>query len=297
MKLYYWKPSKGQGNFGDNLNLWLWERLLPHVLDEDETVAFIGIGTLINDLLPHYTPIARKRVIFSTGVGYGNGKAPIIDDSYKIYCLRGPLSAQKLELPPELAVTDGAVLVRRIFNPTSKKLYKYSYMPHHQLASEAWKTLCEKLEFGYVDPTWPTEKVLNAIGQTEVLLTEAMHGAIVADALRVHWIPIISDSATILNSKWKDWCLSVGLEYEPKKIKRLILRTSDKKDILSSARKVKHSIQNLWQNQSVSLQFRNIIKQSNPYLSSDSKIEELTNELEIRLDRFKQDYKSGMFNE
>ena len=293
MKLYYWKAPNNKSNFGDDLNVWLWSKLIPDFLDEDEKVSFIGIGTLINDMLPNYTPMASKKVIFSSGVGYG--KVPILDDSYKVYCVRGPISAQKLKLPSEIAVTDGAILVRKFLNQTSKKLYKYSYMPHHKLASETWKTFCGDLNIGYIDPAWSTETVLNAIGQTEVLLTEAMHGAIVADALRVPWIPMIS-APSILKSKWEDWCLSMGLEYQPNYIEKLSYRHSNQKDILSPIRKVKHSLQNWLKNKSVSEQFNQVIKNTHPCLSQDSKLEELTTELEVRLELFKQDYQSGIFN-
>jgi succinoglycan biosynthesis protein ExoV len=33
MKLFYFKDPAG--NFGDDLNLWLWPKVLPGILDED----------------------------------------------------------------------------------------------------------------------------------------------------------------------------------------------------------------------------------------------------------------------
>jgi succinoglycan biosynthesis protein ExoV len=54
------------------------------------------------------------------------------------------------------------------------------------------------------------EEVLAQIQQTELLLAEAMHGAIVADALRVPWIAIRL-YGNFLEFKWQDWTQSLKL--------------------------------------------------------------------------------------
>ncbi|RCJ40168.1 succinoglycan biosynthesis ketolase [Nostoc minutum NIES-26] len=284
MKLLYYQEN----NFGDRLNPWLWEKLLPGVIDDDETTAFVGIGTLINDKLPRKTKKALLRVIFSTGVGYGQGM-PQLDDSYKIYCLRGPLSAQALNVSAKLAVTDGAVLIRKLFNYHSQKVYKFSYMPHYELAGIGWSLVCERLGFGYIDPRWSIEKVLLSISQTEVLFAEAMHGAIIADALRVPWVPIITNP-TILQFKWQDWCQSIGVEYKPSYIKRLH-HPRQKRDILYPVRLARD-----WARQQESKsQLLHIAQTIQPTLSSDITIENLTQEMYERLQEFKQDFEAGLF--
>ncbi|MEQ9233297.1 polysaccharide pyruvyl transferase family protein [Coleofasciculus sp. E2-BRE-01] len=300
MKLYYCKYPDGRQNFGDQLNLWLWEKLIPGVLDEDESIAFVGLGTLINDALPRRTPRAKQRVIFSTGAGQEKGM-PEIDESYKIYCLRGPLSAQAIGLPTELAVTDGAILLRRLVKINNRKIHKFAYMPHYNFAGEAWKSVCEELGFGYIDPSWSTDKVLSSINNTEILLSEAMHGAIVADALRVPWIPIVTHP-TILALKWQDWCLSIGVEYQPVQMKRLHqprntaggwAKVSDSKnvDILKPARLARDWIRQ----KSAASQLIRIAKSVRPTLSSDTHIENVTVELEERLQQFRNDVEAGYF--
>lgn len=213
MKLYYYKRDDGISNFGDTLNAWLWPQLIPEVLDEDETEAFVGIGTLINQKLPKRTPKAHQRIIFTTGAGKLEAGFAL-DESYQVYCVRGPLSAQALNLCPTMAIADGAILVRRLVSLNSAKPYSFAYMPHHRQADDGWAAICQDLGFGFIDPRWPVEKILTAIGQTEVLLSEAMHGAIVADALRVGWIPVVTTSS-IYTLKWLDWCQSLNLEYRP----------------------------------------------------------------------------------
>ncbi|MGL4498746.1 MAG: polysaccharide pyruvyl transferase family protein [Planktothrix sp.] len=283
MKLYYYKLPDGTKNFGDTLNGWLWEKLLPGVFDEDATITLVGIGTLLNDNLPSRTRNAAKRLIFSTGVGYGTG-IPQLDDSYKIYCVRGPLSAKALGLPPELAVTDGALLTRKVFTNQIPKTHKFAYMPHYELAGEGWSLVCKNIGFAYIDPRWDTEKIISGISQTEILITEAMHGAIIADALRVPWIPVVTNSS-ILPFKWQDWCGSIDVEYKPVEMDRLHHPRRDSKDWLILARLARDAVRN----KKAEAQLVRIAKTVQPTLSSDRKIEHLTAQLEEKLEQLKHD--------
>jgi len=289
MKLRYYKLPKGERNFGDELNPWLWEKLIPGILDEDASVAFVGIGSLINNGLPQKTRYARKIVIFGTGVGYGKG-VPKIDESYTIYCVRGLLSAQALGISEKLAITDGAVLIRQVFSNQSPKKYRFSYMPHYELAGKGWETVCQKLGFGYIDPRWSVEQVLSSISETEILLAEAMHGAIIADALRVPWLPITTNSS-ILAFKWQDWCSSIGVEYQPIRMKRLH-HPKESLDILTPFRTIRD-----WNRQKEAAQaLKQAALSRSPVLSKDSRLEMLTNQLEEKLQDFKKDVANGLFS-
>jgi succinoglycan biosynthesis protein ExoV len=66
MKLFYFRGENGVTNFGDELNMYLWPRVFPDAFDEDKSVQFVGIGTLLNDRLP----AAPRTVVFGAGVGY-----------------------------------------------------------------------------------------------------------------------------------------------------------------------------------------------------------------------------------
>src|ERR1019366_6854573 len=48
----------------------------------------------------------------------------------------------------------------------------------------------------------------------KLVVAEAMHGAIVADTLRIPWIAV-ECSPEILPFKWVDWCQSMDLPYKP----------------------------------------------------------------------------------
>ncbi len=92
MQLHYYRD--GIGNFGDDLNAWLWPRLIPDLLDDNPDTLFLGIGTLLNNRLPS----RPRKVVFGTGAGYGES-LPSLDERWRIYCVRGPLTAMALGLP------------------------------------------------------------------------------------------------------------------------------------------------------------------------------------------------------
>jgi succinoglycan biosynthesis protein ExoV len=288
MKLYYYQSPKGEKNFGDDLNPWLWQKIMPGILDNNEKVAFIGIGTLINSTLSRRTEGALKRIIFGTGAGYDKPVSQL-DESYKVYCLRGVLSARSLGLPDSLAVTDAAVLIRKVFNNNAAKKYRFSYMPHHKLAVRGWENVCQKLGFGYIDPRGTVDEILPQLCQTEVLLAEAMHGAIIADALRIPWIPIATNSS-ILKFKWQDWCSSINVEYQPEYIYRLH-NPREKKDILTPIRMGKTWLAE----QKACAELKRVATNTSPFLSQDSCIETLTDRLEEKLNEFKKDWSDGLF--
>jgi succinoglycan biosynthesis protein ExoV len=302
MKLYYYQFRKGISNFGDNLNPWLWDRLLPNQFDHDKSTVFVGIGTLLNTGLPQ----AQKTVVFSSGVGYGRG-LPKVEPTWKIYCVRGPLSAQALGIESNLAVADGALLIGRVYKPIAQKKRSFAYMPHIDYAirgQEMWKTICEQADMGYIDPRGSTEDVLTAISETEVLLTEAMHGAIAAEALRIPWIPIRT-STTIFPFKWHDWCRSIGVQYQPHYV------MPDAK--LYPPGPGVRSCLNHWLNytkqapllsvkgfltatlETMAVRLSSIARRAKPVLAQPNQIERLTIELETRLEQFKQDAAAGAF--
>ncbi|MEL6605520.1 MAG: polysaccharide pyruvyl transferase family protein [Cyanobacteria bacterium J06614_10] len=221
MKLFYYQRCDQKPNFGDELNRWLWPQLSADLLDTDESVVFLGTGTLLNDKLPGRVTTTDRLVIFGTGAGY---ESPLgaIPKSWDIHCVRGPLSAKQLGLPQVQAIADGGLLVAQLRSPNTQRS-GCSFMPHIHHANEAceqWQQICQQANIRYIDPRWPVEEVLAAIGSSDRLLAEAMHGAIVADALRVPWIPIVT-GPRIYRFKWQDWCASMNLFYHPYRLPAL----------------------------------------------------------------------------
>jgi polysaccharide pyruvyl transferase len=207
MKLYYYKDELG--NFGDDLNPWLWDKVLPGFLDEDEHEWLIGIGTLLN----HKLPVSGIKHVF--GSGYGYGSKPKLDDTYNFLCVRGPKTAEALNLPKAVALTDSAILIKCVELPDIEKKYKFGFIPHHtSIGNFSWGNLCGELGFNFINPEWSVDKVLIELRKCEIVMCEAMHGAIVCDALRIPWIPIKCYSY-ISDFKWEDWLQTLDMPYAP----------------------------------------------------------------------------------
>jgi len=212
VKLFYYRDPGG--NFGDDLNAWLWPRLIPELLDDRDDTLFVGIGSILDRRIPQ----EPRKIVFGTGVGYG--LLPVLDQRWQICCVRGPLTAKALGLPAEVAITDSAALVRTVRTPPVVKTHIVSFMPHFRTPARAASIgtdladICASLDINYIDPCGEVEDVIDGLASSSKVIAEAMHGAIVADALRVPWVPV-QLSGRILNLKWNDWCTSLHLEYRP----------------------------------------------------------------------------------
>jgi succinoglycan biosynthesis protein ExoV len=213
MKLMYYRGR--QPNFGDELNTYLWPRLFgPGFFDDDDREMFIGIGSIIGD---YYPAAATKAVV---GSGYG-GYTPLptaLDQSWRFHFVRGPRTAQLLGLGPEAAITDAAVLIRTVPTPPAAAPAAVSFIPHFESLDRGnWRKACALAGIQLIDPTDPVDSVLAQIRGSGLVITEAMHGAIVADALRVPWTPVVPTVPTH-RFKWLDWTESLGISYRPARI-------------------------------------------------------------------------------
>lgn len=212
MKLTYFSGEKP--NFGDELNLLMWDALIqPGFFDDDESTLFLGIGSILWD----YLPSRPKKIVM--GSGYGGYTVPpnVHDKSWDIAFVRGPRTAKALNIDPKLAISDAAILTRFISRTSLPKKHKVSFMPHFQSIPRGhWQQVCLAAGINYIDPTDPdVNNTLNEISQSELMLTEAMHGAILADTLRVPWIAL-KPLASLHQSKWFDWSesLNINLQFQ-----------------------------------------------------------------------------------
>ena len=204
MILYRWRGETS--NFGDELNTLVWPSLLPGFFDDDPAARFLGIGSVLDRR--HADPVLK----IVAGSGYaGYQRKPSLDDTWVIHWVRGPRTAAMLGLPPNLALGDPATLLPSALGLSTGGSQEIAFMPHFESAKwGAWRQAAEIAGLRLIDPREPAPAILQAIGACRLLLSEALHGVIVADALRVPWIAV-RPQARIHRAKWHDWADTVGL--------------------------------------------------------------------------------------
>ncbi len=216
MTLNYYKTT--HGNFGDDLNEFLWHDLLGKELVDQPDISFVGIGTLLNPDIYERSGKARYFMCLGSGAGYGPTIDDMLDDKWLYRVVRGPLSADRLGLPSEEACTDGAMLLA--CEPFYADLAALdtdhiSFMPHHEaLMWPHWSRACQEAGITFLDPTTDPMEILRKIASSKLVIADAMHAAICADVLRRPWVAA-SSSKDINSFKWRDWTQSMGLAYDP----------------------------------------------------------------------------------
>ncbi len=200
------------GNFGDELNRWMWPELLGDVIsDPGDDVLFVGIGTVLDRNLPH----ARATIVFGTGVGYTTVPQDISSARWRIYGVRGPLTARALSLDRRLAMTDPAILLAtfREFGGLDRR--GTIFIPHWKSVRYGnWQAICNTLGIEFVHPCWDSRRVVRRIAAADKVIAESLHAAIIADAFRVPWIPVAL-SREVSPFKWVDWASSLNISYSP----------------------------------------------------------------------------------
>ncbi|PKG51830.1 polysaccharide pyruvyl transferase family protein [Olleya sp. 1-3] len=223
MNLIYYKSEKG--NFGDDLNLWLWPKIFgPSFFDNNDEVAFFGIGSILieNSDFIEKAKKFKQKVIFGTGVRSINEKF-YFDDSWDIRFLRGPYSSLKLTNTLSKFVSDGAYFLMLLpeYNTylSLPKQHDIGFVPYFKSIDKVnWQQICDQLGWKLILPTnGDVEQFMIEISSCKTIISEAMHGCILADALRVPWKRLrfnahLHEGEKVSEFKWNDWLLSIGIK-------------------------------------------------------------------------------------
>lgn len=289
MKLVVWRPAPGPDgrrvtNFGDELNRVLWPRLLgdalfDHVFDDDPRVLFLGIGSLLG------WPKGDDGDRVVVGTGAMSADAAVREPrtaGWHVYGLRGPLTARAYGLDDSLAIADPGILAGRL-HTRHRHSDGTGYMPHLDQAarwSDQLRATCADIGLRYIDPRDDVDDVIDAIAQLDRLVTEAMHGAIVADSLRVPWVPVYSGLRPH-RFKWTDWCTSMDLEYQPIRVPDLA-GWADRRAVRSAA--LHPGLTALF-----AARLRRVARRARPLLSTDRVLHDRLDRLDTTLAHLRAD--------
>lgn len=129
--------------------------------------------------------------------------------------MRGPYTAKELGVSQDLVITDSALLIRQVEEPVYNMSGDIGFIPHYASCRTAdWDNIAKEAGLRFISPEWSVDKFLSELKKCKLVLAEAMHGAIVADALRIPWQPIIL-GAHVNQIKWQDWLDTIELKYTP----------------------------------------------------------------------------------
>jgi succinoglycan biosynthesis protein ExoV len=212
MKITYYRGK--HPNFGDELNKWMWPKVIPDFFDEDDKVLFIGTGSTIGE---KYNETSKK-IVFGSAFVPEYHPLPKISTDWDIYFVRGYRTAQLLNISSDLALGDSAILLRTIIEAKRKSSEVISFIPHWQsLEHGNWEQVCKLANINFIDPRRPVEEVISELLRSKLVIAEAMHGAIVSDALRIPWVPLLPINH-IHRAKWFDWAEVLGINLNPHRL-------------------------------------------------------------------------------
>ena len=284
MYLVHYRSDKG--NFGDDLNEWLWPQIFTkNIFTKNDDISFWGIGSILmqEDYAEGYFNRAlqnQHQLVLGTGVRSLKEEL-VINENWDVVFLRGPLSSYKLLGNFSNYITDSAYFIT-LLDQYKKyivlpKKYKVSIIPYYGSTDNLdWEQLAELHNLNIIYPTGNNvEQFIKEVAQSEFVLSEAMHGCMMADIMRVPWKRIKFNAhklegEVVSEFKWHDWYASINLN----NITPIVLEEKTVK-IKNKIFKRSYEMKNM----------KNISKQlssynSSPYyLSSDDRFNEIVSEL------------------
>jgi succinoglycan biosynthesis protein ExoV len=212
VEIIYWKSSIS--NFGDELNETFWEKSLGSaVCQARPNEAILGIGSIL-----HFKINAAYEKINVLGTGISQARTPnFLNNNYQFWFVRGPLTANLFGLDKKLAISDPAVLIPDLYKMDLSEVQQGGiFIPHYASAlSGGVEAACKLAGIRYISPMENLESIVYNISSARFVITESLHGAILADAYRIPWTPVASPFISKAAFKWHDWCQSLNLSYSP----------------------------------------------------------------------------------
>ena len=195
------------GNFGDDMNEWFWDAVFPDYGQVAPDHTMFGIGSI---LWRKNFELFDKIVVMGSGSGYGVTPDQVPDNA-TIGWVRGPRTGRLMGVEPDRVITDPATLAARLpeFSDV-EKTDEVIFMPHVGTARLAldWDGIASRAGVSYLSPANDSRMVIRRLAGARLVVTESLHGAILADAFRVPWVTM-AISPTFTAHKFHDWAESM----------------------------------------------------------------------------------------
>ncbi len=194
------------GNFGDDINLQLWERLFPNLHKLDGRVHFYGIGTVLGGR----HDIGIKKVVLGAGIGETGSVSN--DKNWEFCWVRGPLTAKEFGLPVNSGLGDPAILWPEL-SPGHDPDGPVGLIPHYATWDKFnWLAVAADAGMVAINPHHSPSQVISQMRNCSRIMAESLHGAICADAMEIPWTACIL-AHRFNEFKWRDWMATINRPY------------------------------------------------------------------------------------
>lgn len=193
----------------------IWPHFLGDVFDPTGTTAFIGIGSILDkryDSYPH-------KIVFGAGARSSSSVPDITNGGWDIRFVRGPNTAKALGLSDKHWISDPAIIAPIVHprprTPSITDQPVVGFIPYFQTDPIYTEMVCNAAGLRHIPVTLSPEQFIYQLAGCTHILTEAMHGAILADAYRIPWIPCRITNHDYEQEthlfKWTDWMMSINI--------------------------------------------------------------------------------------
>jgi pyruvyltransferase len=197
MNYWNWRPQEKYRNFGDELTGLLLENIFPkqnHKWVEPEDADIVAVGSVLNTI--------RGRLKPGTAIwGSGGGYWPEDVEGLEVLAVRGGLTRDLCELPPDTPLGDPALLLPLYIEPAAKQ-YRLGLV-RHMGDHRPHDTVGHDLEISCLQH--PLD-VIKQITSCERIVSSSLHGWIVAYAYGIPCVPVPLDDG----NKFMDFMTSLG---------------------------------------------------------------------------------------
>ena len=167
----------GSPNFGDDLNPELLAQLSGQPVwrnRKQNTSHILGVGSILERANQHSIVM---------GSGFINSKSKLAINPKLVLAVRGCLTKEKLGIQEGILLGDPAVIIPNLLNISHMPTCEIAIVPHvdsYPIYLKKFGHLCK-----IIDPSRSVRKVVSDIASAKVILSQSLHGLVMADAMQI----------------------------------------------------------------------------------------------------------------